>query len=847
MLKKKFLLLELQISDYTNVIRGNNYITLFNNQILTFAVQKFLIIIDYFMIMKGGIFLRRIEWEQEVGNTYSAGEAAWSNAYNEVLKERQKWEAKAKALFESGEAVFRQASKNLQEAIAAAKEEFLRDAELRTQAGSDRAKAWVDTYVTTGSVVAGSRENVKFWYGKYKSQDAPALDSDGYTAWIQEEIRGFWSAMAGTFQNRSEYQTLVMQVEAARPDAEKTKGEIEAEYQRLTSQLADIEDRIKKTFVLDERIVLQLQYNATQGLLAQIQPWMNDYGKMHTAAVNKYNAALTALRPEQVLLDEIRAVVDGKRSLEQQEQIISALGDRGLSLGAQYDIALELVKWSDLYYAYQTRALEARDALVNDFGLVMGTGALVDILQDGASSEDFNLDEYQIELIRAQAVAGYWQKRVDIAKAVNQYAEDLTAGRMTDAEGVRAWEEAKAAYDQALVVYAEAQGTLTKAGDDVKAAQIVVAEASQTLAQIDAELDKLNREYAAKMAAYQLNQNTFLLNEMAALYGELLKVNNLLKTDSSSLYITYLEKARGLGVAQMVESGANYLSQLITGVGTGNGISLVDLTREYEGIPEVTTIDDLSGNIEGFNLTESNLYYGVITGLLDEQAEKLNGITAEEKITAIKNQYGALIIEAVKSAKAYAGQLVQDRVIAMGLLAADDVTSWYYAYSGRTNEGVDKEALVQQGIYERLNEELTEAQWDSFASQIALEAAALEYYLDNTADVSEEAKKLSVFFSLEETAGPAVLSELQNLLALLDSRNSLDVVDLQRKLETFNGVSGLVSLFMQGGGLFTVQGRSLASIFLTSDTIKVENLSSMMQVYEEINFGSSAVEWENIT
>ncbi|MDR1747582.1 MAG: hypothetical protein LBR47_00805 [Spirochaetaceae bacterium] len=167
-------------------------------------------------------FLRRIEWEQEAGKTYLEGEAAWSSAYNEILKERQRWESKAKSLFESGEAVFKQASQNVEEAIGAAKAEFVRDAGLRRQAGSERAKAWVDTYVTTGSVAAGCRETVQFWYSKYKSQEAPSLDSGEYTAWIENEIHGFWVDMVSAYQNGTVYKTAVMQVEKSGVEANKT-------------------------------------------------------------------------------------------------------------------------------------------------------------------------------------------------------------------------------------------------------------------------------------------------------------------------------------------------------------------------------------------------------------------------------------------------------------------------------------------------------------------------------------------------------------------------------------------------------------------------------------------------
>ncbi|MDR2371248.1 MAG: hypothetical protein LBD71_07185, partial [Treponema sp.] len=244
-------------------------------------------------------FISRIEWEQEAGLRYTEGEKAWTEAYNRFETERQKWEQSAAALFESGEALFVKASENLEKAIKQARAEFEKETRLRVEAGSERAGAWVDMYVTAGGMVAAARENIRFWNN--------------------------WSGSESV-----------------------KKKEIEA--------------------------------------------------------------------------------------------------------------------WTDLYNSYIEKALEARSALVNDFNIVMGTGTLADILSEGVSSEDFNLDEYQMELIRAKTVAAYWEKRLAVAEAVSAYAEELTAGRMTDAEGVKAWENARSAYDESVAQYEYALAKLRSAG-----------------------------------------------------------------------------------------------------------------------------------------------------------------------------------------------------------------------------------------------------------------------------------------------------------------------------------------------------------------------------------------------
>jgi hypothetical protein len=94
-----------------------------------------------------------------------------------------------------------------------------------------------------------------------------------------------------------------------------------------------------------------------------------------------------------------------------------------------------------------------------EFDLVMGEGNLTGVLNAetaGTGGEDFNLDEYQIALIKAKAATSYREKQTAIAQAILQYAADITAGRLTASESTTAWEDAKKAYDDAVLTYEEA-------------------------------------------------------------------------------------------------------------------------------------------------------------------------------------------------------------------------------------------------------------------------------------------------------------------------------------------------------------------------------------------------------
>jgi hypothetical protein len=403
-------------------------------------------------------FVRMAEWEQDAGVRYAEGEEAWSKAFSKFEDERRKWEENAKNLFDSGEALFKKASDTLNTAISEAKVEFERDMLVRVEAGTARAKAWVDMYVTAGSVVAGAKENIEFWLEKYGSYNAPSFPGNEFAEWLNAELRNCLSAA----------------------------------YYRTNP--VDTEEETDMSLAIKEVIENELNYS----------DW---------------------------------------------NMIIKDNEDEFTKAYKNYSSILEIQKWFELYNGYLDRAIEARNALINDFDIVMGTGGLTDILKEGVSSEDFNLDEYQIELIRAKAVSSYWMKKVNIAEAVLKYAEDLSSGRITESEGLALWKEAKQNYDDAVIEYEKQQKILNETGSDVVQAQSLLNDIAQKLRDADAVLQEINRDYQILYSTYIAGRNDFLKDEMIAQYKNLLREYNLLrKTGEDSIYINYLESAYKLAV-----------------------------------------------------------------------------------------------------------------------------------------------------------------------------------------------------------------------------------------------------------------------------------------------------------
>ncbi|MDR1211094.1 MAG: hypothetical protein LBK40_02560, partial [Spirochaetaceae bacterium] len=292
--------------------------------------------------------------------------------------------------------------------------------------------------------------------------------------------------------------------------------------------------------------------------ISALNTWINNFNTMQASA----RSELAALQNQHGLWFLITLALqkdsaDKGPALEEAEKFLGP----GL-MKDQAQALVETKRWRDLYLEYRDRATEARNALIQDFHLVMGEGSLADILGEGTSSEDFFLDEYQIELIRARAVAGYWEQRLETARAVAAYAADLSAGRITESEGLAAWEYAKAAYDEALATYVDIQEYYAAASDDVASAGTALEAASLRLKQTDAALDEKSRLYALELSAYIIGSDDFIYN---GLTDEYKRLSVLCYSENKFSYTSYLVRARELGLAQGIASQAELLKELVSG------------------------------------------------------------------------------------------------------------------------------------------------------------------------------------------------------------------------------------------------------------------------------------------
>ena len=551
-------------------------------------------------------FIRRIEWEQESFRLFSEGEEIWFAAFNQFEEERQKWELKAKELFQSGEALFKNISEDLQRNIADAKKEFEINMEMRIGAGTTRVKALIDMYLVCASASVSSRDNVAFWmkyYGISSDKDPAAPD---FEQWLSNERKKIWEMAKDYYVKKSDY--------------------IQQERELLIFKLS----------------------------LA----FENDPEKKRIAE-EEYYKHLEIFNNDQQVLSYIQDIIDGKKTLEEETAFAK---ENNYLLPDNYDKyfhILEIQKTYEVYSSYLDKALDARDRILADYAELIGTGALKDILSPGASTEDFYLDEYQIALVRAKALVLYWERKTAIAEAVMGYAEEFSAGRMTEAEGIRAWEDAKTAYNESTAVYERELRKLNEMGEDIYNQQEILNGLTEEMRLVEEKLNKLNSDYSILVNISAINRGDYYLETLNKQYDFLVNDYKLfLKAGADAVYRTALEYGLNWGLSKQREDAEAALNKFI--MGDKDTASLAEL--EYKASRGLVSKTELRIRLAGIDLffdadnnklrsSDSDYsgadWYAAARGLnlSDEEKTSLYGDKLKERLVTDYKNASRLLLE----------------------------------------------------------------------------------------------------------------------------------------------------------------------------------------------------------
>jgi hypothetical protein len=218
----------------------------------------------------------------------------------------------------------------------------------------------------------------------------------------------------------------------------------------------------------------------------------------------------------------------------------------------------------NLYKSYMGIAADARERILADYAEILGTGVLKDIFSPDASTEDFYLDEYQLALVRAKTLVLYWERKTSIAQAIISYSEKIDAGRMTEAESIKAWEKAKSDYNNSLALYEAELIKLSDISDEIQGKRTLLDELAGIISEDEEQLNRLNQEYSMLVASSYASFGSIVGTDFNSKYNFLAnEYKNFMKTGSAALYKDVLEYGMNWDITQKKESAEEILASLI--------------------------------------------------------------------------------------------------------------------------------------------------------------------------------------------------------------------------------------------------------------------------------------------
>ena len=477
----------------------------------------------------------------------------------------------------------------------------------------------------------------------------------------------------------------------------------------------------------------------------------------------------------------------------------------GADTSLEIFILEELKSWAALYRSYAEKAEKGLEDLMIELYSVSG------------------FDSYETELLRAEGELDYWLHRTAMAEAVAAYAAALDAGRITAAESAEVWERARAAYNEAVLLYADAEDSLKAGGSDISAARESLVMTAEKMKAADAVLEMLRQNYQMLSALMGSRGSILIPEELAFMNKELSVVQELLGNyDETSAWGRYLACARELEKQQYDDLRASIISQLIAGDGD-DFPSLASLARKE---------NEFHGNEGLLNFTEALLKGEIIS----------------------EEQYDLLISLIDEGSQLWAENQLDLRLAAISLFTEETgFYSWYYSVYEKLKTGMPDTAIPgigMTGMETQLFLDWEAARLELFIARAELELEVLIH--PESSETDNIVSILEYLYTGDETKrleDRALLEEILELLSDLkeDKIKMINSGGLNNLLIEFSLANEKLLPFFAGYSMINPNyGNEIYGIFL-SEYIRNEEFSgALYNTYKGLATLTPNADLENI-
>ncbi|HAK46239.1 MAG TPA: hypothetical protein DCO79_10030, partial [Spirochaeta sp.] len=381
--------------------------------------------------------------------------------------------------------------------------------------------------------------------------------------------------------------------------------------------------------------------------------------------------------------------------------------------------------WIDTFETYQNYAADSQTRLAELYGIVVFDNpslhtafennglddGLLDnsVLEDDDAWEAIYLDEFQVELLKAQAYKQYWVKQEEIAIAVYEYAADNSSTKENAEETLANLESAKNSYENALAGYNSLLADLDDTGS-LMADKITSMETiQQEIDDYQRQLSDVRDEYNLIMTDLSVNNPQYLAEQFRIYYVKLLAEYGMSGAEDAgpaSALEDYLAAAAEYGLEQEISLVSRNIINLISG---GENLSfdsdffnpqtasLNELENRFEATAAVfkennkALIDAVNNSAEMKSFTdflENRLMLSTHDyryGLLLEYFQNYHDVDTDNHDEVLYDIYTAAVDIAAECKLQYELRLAELR-----LYTTDDFSEWGTQYLGSD----DYEALT---------------------------------------------------------------------------------------------------------------------------------------------------------
>jgi hypothetical protein len=533
----------------------------------------------------------RLAWERRTNASYQESEAAWAKALDELKTAQTAWERKIQGVLKDGENQWAAKRQDLAQAIGAAQAELEREIATRNETKANQIASLVSLYGERTQLIKTSSESGLFWFERYGAAAKGAPVSQFTWEVLNEALRRqaqivatdflrSWNNATARNQSLIDFIAAYEREHPAAPSEPDPAGPSDpADPADPTADPAAVDRHYRWTYLdesqegddISELMAFQASAAASeQACRVRYQNLAAALGRIGAAALSADDHATISL-----LVGNLGDYDEAAWWLTQKDE---AAGDAA---------------------ALRKRLTDCLGQIVSDGGDPAPLKAVINQL--GASDNGY-LDEYQIELIKAESLKAYWQRQVDIAQAVYDYAVTVSPERPTDARLQAEWQTAKDAYLASQGRYAQAVAALESAGTDLAGQKTAIAAARAALEAAQEEIGRQQAEYAAKKALYDSGQREYYQKQISGFHDELLKRYGL-KSDPDvkgrvELLVAYRAAMADCGFEQELAAWSARLQVLVAGdgsptAGDGQSVSLAALREAVASPPEPpASLDD---------------------------------------------------------------------------------------------------------------------------------------------------------------------------------------------------------------------------------------------------------------